>query len=347
MCRLRFVPHPWVGGGWWAALPLSLRRGRVTAVVERLEGLVRAEVDGAACIAYPRLTGPVALRDDVLVNVQARSLGLGSGGFDVLYANLTRGLGLPAAAGAHVMTLPYTPLQSAEAYAEEDSALAETLPGTPVVCCTLHSQLAPVCAGIGDGVRVAFIQLGGGALPVSLSDAVRALKRRRLLETAIAAAPCLDGDVQCAGVASALAWAGARDFDAIVCAIGPGVVGTGTSLGHGGLAAAEAANAASALGGTPILAARVSESDTRERHRGVSHHTRAVLELCLGSVVVAWPAGLGAPQWLEPRREVDASGWREACVGLPLAHMGRGPEDDPSFFAAAFAAGSLARQLVG
>jgi hypothetical protein len=318
----------------------------VTAVVERMEGLVRAEVDGAACIAYPRLTGPVALGDDVLVNVQARTLGLGSGGFDVLYANLTRGLRLPVAPGAHVMTLPYTPAQSAVAYAEESGALAETLAGMPVVCCSLHSQLAPVCAGIGESARVAFVQLGGGALPVSLSDTVRALKQRRLLETAIAAAPCLDGDVQCAGVASALAWARGRGFDAIVCAIGPGVVGTGTRLGHGGLAAAEAANAATALDGTPILAARVSDSEPRERHRGVSHHTRAVLGLCLGSAVVAWPTGLEAPSWLEPRREVDASGWQDACAGLPLAHMGRGPDDDPSFFAAAFAAGSLARELV-
>jgi Protein of unknown function (DUF3866) len=245
-----------------------------------------------------------------------------------------------------VMTLPYTPLQSAVAHAEEDGVLADTLAGTPVVCCTLHSQLAPVCAGIGEGVRVAYVQLGGGALPVSLSDAVRALKRHRLLETAVAAAPCLDGDVQCASVASALAWAAGRGFEAIVCAVGPGIIGTGTRLGHGGLAAAEAANAASALKGSPILAVRVSEADPRERHRGVSHHTRAALDLCLGGVAVAWPAGLEAPSWLERREEVDASGWRKACAGLPLEHMGRGPDDDPPFFAAAFAAGLLARSRV-
>ena len=40
-------------------MPLSLRRGTVTAVLERHEGLVRVEVDGTACIAYPGLTGPV------------------------------------------------------------------------------------------------------------------------------------------------------------------------------------------------------------------------------------------------------------------------------------------------
>jgi hypothetical protein len=328
-------------------VPVSLRRGSVTAVVERHEGLVRLEVDEAPCIAYPRLTGPVALGDEVLVNVQARELGLGSGGFDVLYANLTRGLELLPEHGAHVMKLPYTPLQAAVVHAEETGALSESLAGLPVVCCSLHSQVAPVCAGLGAGVRVAYVQLPGGALPVSLSDALRSLRKRGLVETAVAAGACVDGDGQAVNLHSALAWAAANGFDAVVCAIGPGIVGTGTPLGHGGVAAAEAANAASGLGGAPILAVRVSDADARERHRGVSHHTRAALELSLGRVAVAWPAGRPAPAWLEPREEVDASGWREACAGLPLSHMGRGPDEDPAFFEAAFAAGLLARGLVG
>ena len=67
-------------------MALTLRRARVSAVVERDEGLVRLEVDGAPCVAYPQLTGPVALDDEVLVNTQARELALGSGGFDVLHA---------------------------------------------------------------------------------------------------------------------------------------------------------------------------------------------------------------------------------------------------------------------
>ena len=101
-------------------MPLSLRRGTVTAVVERHAGLVRCEVDGAPCVAYPRVTGPVALGDDVLVNVQARELELGSGGFDILHANLTRGLDLAPTPGAHVMKLPYSPLQYAARHAEEE-----------------------------------------------------------------------------------------------------------------------------------------------------------------------------------------------------------------------------------
>src|SRR3989442_2555159 len=98
-------------------MPVSLRRGTVTAVHEQLEELARLEVNGVACVAYPRLTGPVAVGDDVLVNVQARELGLGSGGFDIRYANLTRGLELPPEDGAHLIKLPYTPLQTAVLHA--------------------------------------------------------------------------------------------------------------------------------------------------------------------------------------------------------------------------------------
>ncbi|HEY7148959.1 MAG TPA: DUF3866 family protein [Gaiellaceae bacterium] len=327
-------------------MPLSLRRGTVTAVVEELEGLARIEVDGVACVAYLRLTGPVEVGDEVLVNVQARDLGLGSGGFHVLHANLTRGLGLEVEPGAHVMTLPYTPLQSAVRFVEEDGGLAESLDGLPVVCCSLHSQVAPAAAGVGEDVRVAYVQLPGGALPVSLSDSLRVLKERGLVETAVACGACFDGDEQAVGVASALSWVAAQGFDVVICSIGPGIVGTGSPVGHGGLAAADAANAASALGGSPVLAVRVSHGDPRERHRGVSHHTRAVLELAIGARRVAWPTGLEAPEWLTERQEVDVSGWPDACEGLLLEHMGRGPDDDPWFFASAFAAGKLARGLV-
>jgi hypothetical protein len=318
----------------------------VTAIAEQHEGLVRCEVDGEACVAYPALTGAVALGDEVVVNVQARQLGLGSGGFDVLHVNLTQGLDLPAPPGAHVMKLPYTPVQHAARHAEEDGPVADALGGLPVVCCSLHSQVAPVCAALA-GHRVAYVQLAGGALPLPLSDTLRALRARDLIAGTVSAGACFGGDVECVTAASALAWAAAVGFEAVICAIGPGIVGTASRLGHGGLAAADAANAATALGGAPVLAVRASSGDERQRHQGVSHHTRAAVELCLGEVAVAWPIGLDAPAWLVRRREVDVDEWRVACEGLPLEHMGRGPDEDPWFFASAFAAGKLARTLVG
>jgi hypothetical protein len=320
----------------------------VTAVVEELEGLIRLEVDGAPCVAYPALTGSVAVDDEVLVNVQARELELGSGGFDVLHANLTRGLDLPADPGAHVMKLPYTPLQFAARHAEESSAFPEmpVLEGAVVVACSLHSQVAPVCAAL-RGVRVAYVQLAGGALPVLLSDAVRTLKAVGLIELTVAAGPCFGGDLEAVNAYSALAVARARKADVVVCSIGPGIVGTGSSLGHGGMAAAEAMTVAGELGGSAVLALRISEVDPRDRHRGLSHHTKAVLELWSGSCEVAWPAGCPVDDPIaDGATEIDVADWRAACDGLPLSHMGRGPDEDPWFFAAAFAAGRLARQLV-
>lgn len=322
---------------------LSLRRGVVTAIGERHQGLVRCDVDGAPCIAYPEVTGPVALGDDVLVNEQARALGLGTGGFDVLHANLTRGIGLDAAPEAHVMKLPYTPIQFAGRHAEEDAELPASLDGMPVVCCSLHSQVAPVAAALA-GLKVAYVQLPGGALPISLSDTVRELRARGLVLATASVGPCFGGDVECVTAASAFAWA-AVEHEVVVCAIGPGIVGTASRLGHGGLAAADAANTAAALDGSPVLVVRLSSGDNRDRHRGVSHHTRAVIELCLGEPAIAWPAVLDAPDWLPRREDVDVEEWRQACEGLSLAHMGRGPDEDPWFFASAFAAGKLARTL--
>jgi len=310
-------------------MPLSLRRGRVSSVTERHPELVRVEVDGVPCLAYPLVTGPVEEGDEVLVNVQARVLGLGSGGFDIVYANLTRGLDLAPDAGAHVMALPYAPGQWAVRHVEEDVELPASLDGLPVVLCTVHSQVAPACGALRD-VRVAYVQVQGGALPVQHSDTVRALREQGLVDATAAVAPCFGADVRCLSAASALLWAAGR-ADVAVCAVGPGLAGTGTRFGHGATSLAEAALVAAALGGRPVLAQRVSQADERERHRGVSHHTGAVVELAGGSLSVA---------------PLESPGWRDACAGLALSHMGRGPDEEAAHFEAAFAAGAEARRLL-
>jgi hypothetical protein len=222
------------------------------------------------------------------------------------------------------MALPYAPGQWAVRHAEEDGGLGDALAGLPVVLCTVHSQVAPAWAALRD-LRVAYVQVAGGALPLELSDTVRALP----FALRVSVAPCFGGEARCVSVASAFLLAAAR-ADVALCSVGPGIVGTETRFGHGAVSLAEAANVALALGGRPILAARVSDADERDRHRGVSHHTRAVLDLTLGEVEVSSAAG--------------GEGWRDACKGLMLSHMGRGPDEDPAHFAAAFAAGRLARE---
>lgn len=324
-------------------MPVGLRWGIVTAVADGSQELLRIEVDGEPCLAFPRLTGPVAVGDMVLVNHQRVPADPGHAGpqADVLSVNLTRGLRLPAVDGASAMAWPSAPGQLAVRAAEAGLAeLPERVEGMPVVCCGLHSQVVPVCAAL-RGRRVAYLQLAGGALPVSLSDALRALRGRHLLETTIAVAPCVDADLQCVTVASALAVAAARGVEVVVAGIGPGIVRTGSRWGHGGVAVADAANAAAALGASPMIAPCVSFADPGQGRRGLSDTTISALALCLGEVRVAWPRGLDPPAEVAVA-EVAVDGWLEACAGLPLRHAGRGPEDDPWFFAASFAAGVLA-----
>ena len=307
---------------------LTLRRGRVTAVRERHSGLARLEVDGRPCVAYPRLTGPVALGDEVVVNTQALDLGLGSGGFDVLHTNLTRRLQLPRSGSSrHEAALHATP--GGRAPCRGGSELPSTLAGLPVVGCTLHSQVVPACAGLGPGKRVAYVQVEGGALPITLSDALRALRQHGLIEATVAVGACLDGDVSCVTPASALAWARREGFDAVVCD-GPGVVGTGSFLGHGGLAVGAVLWAAASLQGRPILAPRVSLADERERHRGISHHSRAVAP----SAATRSPSpGLPASR-PRPASRWRSSTWRSGArpaPNSPSRRWGAGPTRIPGF----------------
>ena len=77
------------------------------------EDPLTVEVDGERRPAWADegLVGEVREGDEVVVNTEALDLELGSGGFDVVHVNLTRGLEGEGAAGAHVMKLNYTSLQ--------------------------------------------------------------------------------------------------------------------------------------------------------------------------------------------------------------------------------------------
>ena len=89
---------------------LKLRRG---TVVEADPLTVEVGGERRRAWADAALVGPVEVGDDVVVNVAALDLGLGSGGFDVVHVNLTRGLDGESPAGDHVMKLNYTSLQHA------------------------------------------------------------------------------------------------------------------------------------------------------------------------------------------------------------------------------------------
>ncbi|MDQ6915530.1 MAG: DUF3866 family protein [Actinomycetota bacterium] len=328
---------------------LKLRRGTVIEAGDAgapMQPLV-VEVAGERreALADVGRVGPAAEGDEVVVNVEARDLELGSGGFDLVHVNLTRGLAGEGTSGAQVMKLNYTSLQHAVLPVEEGEEVALPL-ARPVGVFGLHGQLAPLAWALGQarpGARVGYVHTAGGALPGALSEVVRELRARDLLCAHVTAGPAYGGEGEAITTAGALHH-GLHDagWDAAVCGPGPGILGSASALGHGGMAALDNAHAAIALGCRTVLVARMSSGDPRPRHRGISHHTLTVLELLLAPVLVALPAGVD-PELPDDYRhdvrgvEVDLEGYRAS--GLPARTMGRDLDEDPDFFAAALAAG--------
>lgn len=347
---------------------LKLRRGVIVS-----EEPLTVEIDGERRRAWAdtALLGEMREGDEVVLNVEALDLGLGSGGFDVVHANLTRGLeGGGPPGDEHVMKLNYTSLQHAVDPTELPVRFIPDMGGKgaperareamPVLVLPLHGHLAPAAwaaAQVSLGIRVGYVQTGGGALPGSLSRDVAELRRRDLLCGHITAAPAYGGEHEAISTAGALDAAADRlGWDAVIAGPGPGIIGSDTALGHGGIAALDTAHASLALGFPTLLSPRLSSADPRERHRPVSHHTLTVMELLLGGVEVPIPAGEQVPvaalttaagtRHHLHEAPADLTGYKAS--GLPARTMGRTIAEDPLFFAAALAAGrALAESSAG
>src|SRR5436190_21996414 len=99
--------------------------------------MVRVGEEERPAWADRSLVGEVAAGDDVVVNTEALDLGLGSGGFDVVHVNLTRGLEGGADPGSRVMKLNYTSLQPAiepiEVGEDEEAAAEPRRPPVPAL----------------------------------------------------------------------------------------------------------------------------------------------------------------------------------------------------------------------
>jgi hypothetical protein len=351
-----------------------------------LTGQHEAEGARRRAVADLALVGRSQVGDEVIVNVQALDLGLGSGGFDVVHVNLTRGLEGDGPPDANVMKLNYTSLQHTVAPVEEEH-LQLPVEG-PVGVLALHGQLAAVAwafAQRAPGLRLGYVQTEGGALPGGHSATVRMLRERELLAGHLTAGSAFGGEGEAITTAGALHH-GLRSlgWDAAVCGPGPGIVGSGSSLGHGGMVALDSAHVALALGCPTLVVARLSSGDERSRHRGFSHHTLTVLDLLLEPVTVALPAGMRSPVGADLRAGLGAvfgagkrsrqtkgqmalaidverpariarHDWRRASIdlpgyaasGLPTETMGRGLIEDPMFFASALAGGSALAELTG
>jgi hypothetical protein len=323
---------------------LKLRRGVVTGLAPLR---VRIGDEERAAWADESLVGEIREGDELILNTEARDLRLGSGGFDVVHANLTRGLDAPGEEGATALKLNYTSLQHPVEPVEAREHHGAVRP-IPVLVLSLHGQLAPAtwaARRAAPDLRVGYVQTFGGALPGSLSEDVAELRRTELLCEHVTAGPAYGGEREALTVIGALqAAAGPLGWDAVIAGPGPGIVGSGSELGHGGMAALDTAHASLILGLETLVAPRMSSADPRPRHLGLSHHTATVLKMLLGNVRVPAPDGPldDLRQACGDRHEIwtrEVAVDEYAASGLPTTHMGRELADERLFFAAALASG--------
>jgi len=337
-------------------------------------GAVELEVttgDGPLrALAYPALTGRPQPGDRVLLNATAVELGLGTGGYALVIAVPDRLPDNPPGPG-HLVKARYSPMQACVAGADEQGSPhhevlrdADDLGGMPVIVADLHSALPAILAGLREaGPRVAaYVMLDGGALPAWFSRSAAGLRTAGWLAGTVSTGQSFGGDLETVTVHTGLLAARhVLGADVAVVTQGPGNLGTGTRWGFSGVACGEAVNAAAALGGRPVASLRVSEADTRERHRGVSHHSLTAygrVALARADVVVPVLDGefgalvAGQAQFLAERHHlvgVPTGGLLAALAAcpVPLSTMGRGLDEDRAYFLAAAAAGRHAAALLG
>ena len=355
----------------------SYKKGKVARIIKESADIVKVivEIDGeeAPAIAYPGLTGGVEAGAEVIVNTTAVELGLGSGGFHIIVWNLNNGeITLPAA--GHIMKMRYTPLQFNVTAVEEKAgggrdALEDftDLNGLPVIIGTLHSQLAPAAAVLkaktAKRAKVAYVMTDGAALPIALSDSVRDLKEKGLIDVTVTIGQAFGGDLEAVNIFSGLAAAKAvAGVDVAIVTMGVGVVGTDTFLGFSGIEQGETVNAVYALRGRPIAVPRINFQDQRPRHKGLSDQTIAAL-----MVAALAPCDVPVPR-MDPDKtrellsKLQQTGLSEKhrvrvvanddtaealkMFGLKPTTMGRDFGTEPEFFRAAGAAGALAAKIV-
>jgi hypothetical protein len=334
----------------------SFRTCRVVEVLAERPGLQRLRLhDGSRAYVLTQQVGDVAVGDEVVVNTTAVDLGLGTGGWHVVHWNLSRReLHLPGP--GHIMKVRYTSLQTDTGATEEVAGVLDPamphLGGRPVLVGSLHSQLGVVAAvlhHLRPTLRVSYVMTDGAALPLALSDLVVQLRERGMLVGTVTAGHAFGGDHEAVSVPSALQVAvEVQHADVVVCAMGPGVVGTGTALGTTALEVSSIVSAAAALGAHPVVVARASSGDARPRHQGLSHHTRTALALLDRAVDVPLPPEL-AQLHLAPHRVIEVEpgdvGAVLAAASLQVTTMGRGIDADLLFFRTAAAAAWHATSL--
>lgn len=355
---------------------ISYKNGTVRSIISNDNHLDWIEVDingsKSRAVNYIGITGEINVGDRVVLNTTAIDLSLGTGGYHfVIYNHSNPSMDLKGE--GHIMKLRYTPYQlKCLAAEEEDSPHHDlfkefkSLDNHIFIVSTLHSMIAPISAMIkyiNKDIKINYIMTDGGALPIAFSKTVAELKEKDIIESTITTGHAFGGDLECTNIYTGLI--AAKEVlkgDVTIISMGPGIVGTGTKYGFSGIEQGNNINAINNLGGRAIVVPRISFKDSRDRHKGISHHTLTVLsEITNTSTNVVLPL-LEASKNNYITKQIEKLGIQNKheiffekgedilkaleYFNLNTTTMGRSVEDDLEYFITLGAVGSYVAKIL-
>ncbi|MCM3142346.1 DUF3866 family protein [Brevibacillus sp. MER 51] len=365
---------------------LRLAVGTVQKVLEKQAGMQILEVRTES-VAGCKLQRVLSfLQEDyksgdlLLINTTAVHLELGTGGYHFVVGKVNQPEEtdvLPNEWG-HVMKMRYSPWQLAVDSVEEQASPYHdlfvqedlSLEGTPVLIGELHSLLPVAVLALrkkNPNVRIVYVMPDGASLPIALSQHVQQLKATGSLAATVTTGHAWGGDRESLTIHSGLLAARhVEQADIIICMLGPGVAGTGTSYGFSGVQLAEVIHAVSTLGGTPFFIPRISFGDHRARHYCISHHTISIVNrFTLCPVLVTIPIfgderdeilsrqmktleGAGKHIFIKGKvPDLSELASLEKGYGLSFSTMGRNWQEDPAPFQTAWMAADFVGNSLG
>lgn len=344
---------------------ISEEKVQVLKIIEKTKDAIWLETSGGArkAVLYRRLHKDIKVGDWMIVNTTATELALGTGGWDIVRAilsNQEKKIKMKKSEG-HIMKGRYLSDQhsvlSIEAPESPYHSIFKknfSLKGKNIFLCELHSMLPIVWFLLQYGkksVPLTVIFSDEASLPLGMSRHLAYLKEQEQF-LSITAGQSFGGQHEAVNIVTALQFAIKYRGDGfILITQGPGVTGSNTHYGFTSLAQANWANMIGALGGLPVWIPRLSESDQRTRHQGISHHTMTPLsELTLTKSLVPLPVGTYSDLWLKADlhqlmtcehviiKKIDEKQLLplldkvQSSSPFPITSMGRTIDKDPLFF---------------
>ncbi|MDR7856160.1 DUF3866 family protein [Tissierella sp.] len=355
---------------------ISYRSGIVSSIVNEKGHItwIEVNINGhiSKAVNYKDISGNICINDKVILNTTGVDLNLGTGGYHFVmfnFSNESRNLEGPG----HIMKLRYTPYQMKCLVAEEEVSPYhevfnefKSLENHICIVATLHSMLAPISAMIkylNSNININYIMTDGGALPLHFSNTVSELKEKGIINNTITIGHAFGGDLECINIYTGLI--AAKEIlkgNVTIISMGPGIVGSGTKYGFTGVEQGSIIDAINNLGGRAVAVPRISFSDNRHRHRGISHHTMTILsEMTNTKAYCVFPYLEEAKvKFITDQIELSNIGQKHSVVfqdgeeildamnkyNLKTTSMGRTIEDDKEYFTALGAVGKFVVSLL-